>query len=581
MATGTAKNSISTPANGSIPSNISCPTWTYPTESGSCECGDTLNGAIQCNDPSFQLTIYGFFCMTFDNSTGNTVSGRAGPCMYNCTYIIETPSDFFHSLPRAPSQLNTEMCGCLHRTGQLCGQCEEGYKQPAYFYSYKCVTCDNTKYNWLKYITLAFAPLTFFLIIVFCFRISATSAQLNGFIFFSQIISAPVSMRELFNVNILNGELKTVAQIGATLYGIWNLDFFRTVFPGICLDLSYLQILMLDYAIAFYPLLLMIILYVLIELHDSNCRPIVYIWKPFNRCLSRFRRQWNARASTIDAFATFLLLSYVKVLSVSVDILCPTWVYDVQGNNVGLYLYYDATVRYFGREHLPYALITVVVLFTFILFPLLLLILYPMKCFQRCLGCSPIKLHAVHTFADAFQGCYKDGTSGTRDFRYFAATYLMVRIILYIISVTVESLVHLMWHSVVLFIFSIIIAAARPYKPKYSVYSAVDTVLALLLVLWILSITGVSLTSFIANTDFLARKNTLYGLCFITGLLPLVYFFYLILHWLYCCIIPRNNCFSKPFSQRRALQDSLPDRMVNPDHYSLYDPVSDMIDENA
>ena len=314
----------------------------------------------------------------------------------------------------------------------MCGQCEEGYKLPAYYYGIECVACDNTKYNWLKYITIAYVPLTLFLFIVFCFRISATSAQLNSFILCSQIFSAPHHVRNVvFRGYILVSHewLKIAAQIGVTLYGIWNLDFFRTVFPEICLDLSSLQVLALDYAIAFYPLLLMFILYVLIELHDSNCRPIVYMWKPFNRCLSRFRRQWNARASTIDAFATFLLLSYVKLLTVSVNILHPTWVYDVRGNKIGLHLYYDATIKYFGGEYLPYALSALAIVLIFILFPLLSLILYPMKCFQRCLGCSQIKLHALHIFADAFQGCYKDGTNGTRDFRYFAATYLMVRII--------------------------------------------------------------------------------------------------------------------------------------------------------
>ena len=271
-------------------------------------------------------------------------------------------------------------------------------------------------------------------------------------------------MRGILTGNVLHGWSKLVAHIEMTSYGIWNLDFFRTLFPEICLDLSSLQVLALDYAIAFYPLLLMIIFYVLIELHDSNCRPIVYMWKPFNRCLSRFRRQWNARASTIDVFATFLLLSYMKLLCVSVHILRPTQVYNVHGNKIGLYLYYDATVKYLGGEHLPYALIAVAVLLIFILFPLLLLIIYPMKCFQRCLGHIRIQFLALHIFADAFQGCYKDGTNGTRDFRYFAATYLMVRTIFYVIYVSTKSFISLMWQSIVIFVFSMSIAVARPYK---------------------------------------------------------------------------------------------------------------------
>ena len=262
-------------------SDLSCPTWTYPTENGSCECGDTLNGAIQCNISSHHLAIHMCYCMTYDESTGSTV---AGPCVYGCT-----ATQAFRALPLNVSQLNNIMCGHLHRTGQLCGQCEEGYKQPAYFYGLKCVLCNNSNYNWLKYIAIAFLPLTVFLLLVLCFRISATSVQLNAFVFFSQVVSAPTVVLAI-SYTAQNWP-KTLAQIGATLYGIWNLDFLRTIFPEICLDLSSLQVLALDYAIAFYPLLLMIIFYVLIELYDSNYRPIVYIWKPFYKYL--LACNWN------------------------------------------------------------------------------------------------------------------------------------------------------------------------------------------------------------------------------------------------------------------------------------------------
>ena len=557
-----------------VSSNALCPTWTYQTENGSCECGDTLNGAILCNVSMHRLAIRGFYCMTYNNYTGNTVAGGAGPCIYY-THMTES-FEFYHPLPLILSELNTGMCGPLHRTGQLCGQCENHYKRPAYFYGYECVPCDNDiKYNWLKYIGIAFAPLTFFLFVVFCFRISATSAQLNAFVFFSQICSAPQFVRDIvFRANVLHGWTKTVAHSALTFYGFWNLDFFRTLFPGICLDLSFLQVMVLDYAIAFYPLLLMIIFYMLIELHDSNCKLIVYMWKPFNRCLSRFRRQWNTRASTIDAFATFVLLSYVKILSVSIDILCPTRVYDIQGNVVGLYLYYDANVKFFGREHLPYALTALAVLLIFILLPLLLLVLYPMKCCQRCLHCFRIKLHvhALHIFADAFQGCYKDGTDGTRDCRYFAAAYLLVRIILYVFFLSTKSTITLVWQGLAIFLFSISIAAARPYKPKYSIHNATDTVLTLLLVVLVMLIVGLILETSTVSTDFLARKHTLLVLCFITALLPLVYFIYITLHWLKRCITLHNStctCCSRFILQKKVTQNVFPDRVVNPEYYSL------------
>ena len=85
------------------------------------------------------------------------------------------------------------------------------------------------------------------------------------------------------------------------------------------------------------------------------------------------------------------------------------------------HLYYDATIEYFGDQHLPYGVLAVFVMLVFIFFPVLLLLLYPMRCFQRCLSCIGVRWHALPIFIDAFQGCYKDGTNGTWDCRYFAA----------------------------------------------------------------------------------------------------------------------------------------------------------------
>ena len=70
-------------------------------------------------------------------------------------------------------------------------------------------------------------------------------------------------------------------KILGTWYGIWNLDFFRTVLPPICLDITPLQALVLDYAIAFYPLLLVVMTYILISLHSRDVRVVVWLWKPF------------------------------------------------------------------------------------------------------------------------------------------------------------------------------------------------------------------------------------------------------------------------------------------------------------
>ena len=115
----------------------------------------------------------------------------------------------------------------------------------------------------------------------------------------------------------------------------------------------------------------------------------------------------------------------------SFDLLTPTEVYNINGSSLGLFLYYDASIAYFGKEHLPYAVLALVVLFIFVLLPTVLLLLYPMRCFQKCLGHCGLRCHALHIFMDTFQGCYKDGTNGTRDCHYFTTLYLITRYIFF------------------------------------------------------------------------------------------------------------------------------------------------------
>ena len=131
--------------------------------------------------------------------------------------------------------------------------------------------------------------------------------------------------------------------------------------------------------------------------------------------------QWNIHNSLVDAFATFLLLSYVKFLSVSFDILTPTTLWDKWGRHVGTVLYYDGSVNYFGTDHLPYAVLAMTVLLVFTVLPILLLCLYPCRCFQKFLNSCHLRSQALHTFMDAFQGCYKDGTKWNKGLPIFCS----------------------------------------------------------------------------------------------------------------------------------------------------------------
>ena len=251
-------------------SNVSCPPW-FELSNGTCKCGKTIHGVVKCNETLHESAILDCYCMTNNESTGTVV----GACFYNCVNAKDSKDVVYHHMSKTVEQLNDAMCGHFNRDGQLCGTCKTGYSPPVYSYDLHCTMCSGGLYNWIKYVAIAFVPLTGFLVLVLCCRISATSPQLNAFVTFSQFIAIPANLRILL-VAIYNNSFpgaSIAVQTLAAIYGVWNLDFFRTfITHSICLKVNTLQALALDYSIAFYPLALTIVTYVLIELHAHNCR---------------------------------------------------------------------------------------------------------------------------------------------------------------------------------------------------------------------------------------------------------------------------------------------------------------------
>ena len=370
-------------------------------------------------------------------------------------------------VPNDTSQLDTDVCGYTHRTGQLCGQCVNGTSPPVYSYYPQCVDCPAGTNNWAKYLAASLLPTTLFFVGVVVIKFRATSPLMNGYIMFCQILASPSILRRMQVSTIAHPHQQTTSiAVYFSLISIWNLDFFRTVYPLFCLhpNASTLQILSLDYITAVYPLVLIILTYTLVTLHYYNCRLVLWLWRPFLRCCIRFQRQWDIRNSLVDAFATFLLLSYVKFLSVSFDILTPTILWDSKDVRHPTVLYYNGTVKYLSKEHLPYVIPAITVLLVFILLPILLLCLYPCRCFQRLLNRCNFRCQALHMFMDAFQGSFKNGTNGTRDCRYFAALYLITRVAVHMsMAFSSVSFTNSVFAAVLAFIV-FLLSCIHPYK---------------------------------------------------------------------------------------------------------------------
>ena len=459
---------------------------------------------------NWSVTVPESTCVTFDETRDLLEVGK-------CIYSNITEKRLKYTIAK-----ESITCEEMNRTGTLCSKCKDGHYPLVYSYDMNCVECPEGKSNWWKFVLAAFLPLTVFYFIVLLFRINITSSYLLGFVFHAQAMSLPAIAR--FALYALQGtpHLQELTRFTLVVYGTWNLDILHSMQLGICLGTDTLQTLALDLAVGIYPLLLMVLSYLLIDLYDRNFRLLVIIWEPFRTIFGLFQKNWDVKTSLIDSFAAFVLLSNVKLTGVCFDLLSPVRVYqlDSAGNfNSSLRVYYNASLPYLGETHLPYAVLAIAVLVLFELLPILLLILYPFRWFQKFLNLFPARWYILHTFMDSLHGCFKDGTQpGTRDCRWFASMPFIVHLLMYIIGIFIFNRVSVCFSNVTLVLYTIIIVNLEPFKNGR--HADIYTIFTLFTVVWY---------------AFTEAYNPLYyhHLVYIVVTLSCVLPFFLALHWMH------------------------------------------------
>ena len=518
--------------------------WNNKTRS--CDCGDDLDGMVQCNAATKELSVLDCHCLTVHHTTQGTQLALAGSCIFNC---VNLKSFVYDSAPTD--------CASLNRQGTLCGQCLDGYTVPAYSYEFRCIRCDSELQNWGLYIVFAFVPLTVFIVIILVFRINVLSPNFNMFVFAAQSVSIPIFVRSiLFS---LSQRDENIMQVPSTLiltaYGIWNLDFCRVnVLPDICINVIPLHILVLDYLIAIYPMLLMAVAYTIVELYGFGFRPLLYMWKPFHYFFARFRRQWGIQTTIMDAFVTFFFLSTTKLLSVSCDLLLSTQLFTSDGKLYSWNLYYDSSIEYFGREHLPYALLAIGILTVFIAFPTSLLLFYQCKLFCICLRKCRIKGTILDKFVYIFQKYYKDGSNGTWDCRWFAGFFIIIKSLAYFAYSVALNVTSFIFIVILCISAAAIIVIVEPYKEEYKQFNVISANLFLWEALLFTSVVYKNDTYFVQS-----GLDDHYISATILSLVPLVYIIVVIIHHLI-----RRFRGEKGGDE---LTSSLPHRLLHSDQY--------------
>ena len=441
----------------------SCPLWTYwQNSSSSCVCGSSADGLVKCDRHTHTLTLRSCGCLTHDYSTNKSI---AGYCAYSCVLHLHNPIHIVNETSNS-----SETCDLFKRTGPLCSECIQGYGVPLYTYALNCVRCPRFEtVKLVKYLLVSLLPPTLLFVVITVLHVHVLHPPISVFVLAAQAISTPLILQ-----SSLNAKQSAVGSIFlkfvATVYGIWNLDFFKAFYKPECVSPGYttLEVYVIEGLTGLYPLFLCGLLYLLIIVRSRGYR----IALKLHYACSRFRGTFNIRESIIGTFATLFLLSYMKIGFAAFYILAPTRIWSPNGHHYWA-VYIDPSMRYFTSSHALYASATIVLALLLVILPVFLLLFYPYRWFQRCLEYLHLRSLALNMIVDVFQGCYKDGTNGTRDHRYFAALQLMLRLVVPLaFSFTKEAFLSLFLSSLLLAAFITAFVIARPYKR--SLYNNTD-----------------------------------------------------------------------------------------------------------
>ena len=467
-----------------------CPPWfNRDNETGLCRAGPTLNGLIQQDMSTLQTSVMQCYCMTEENGVL-----AVGVCLYQCFSI--TP---YYLLPCQASQLQNYSCPPhLKRNGILCSKCIDRYAYPVYSYKMECVMCRDYKYNWLKYLAAAYLPLTLFYIVVAMFSISFTSPMVIGVVMVYQLIASPALLEVIEGITsgLKYGQF---LKLYATLASFFNLDFGR-IYYSFCLNPNASTVLLksLDYGIVVFPVLLIFVTNLLVKLHTKGVRPIVWCWLAAMVILKPLQQQLRVKTSLIDVFASFLYLSVTRLLITSIYLLIPLEVYymSIDGNLVTQHcVFNEPAFIFFGKQHKKYALLAIFMFMLFFLLPVILLLSYPFSCFQRFLNKTGLNSVVLRTFIDVFQGYYKDGTSGTKDYRFFSVFPFIFPLVACSVFTATKCTFFYHFASFFAILYLTLVLVLQPFKQfMHNVINAI-MLTALVLGCWSIIISNIDSTS--------------------------------------------------------------------------------------
>ena len=472
-----------------------CPAGLQPTHIA-CDSSDMEELCItcQCNtDASYGEIVH---CLTNYSASlqsdcwigrvpgrNNVTEFAAGVCPPG--FCRSSESEFS---PIPEEDLNGHLCGPQHRKGVLCGECMEHHGVALNMY--ECVPCNISNHqialHATYYVLSVYVPLFLLFLVIIVFNIKLTTGSANAFILFSQVISSTFDIDRMVSLGRVVHHVDRYLSAQRFIYGLSNLEFFENFIPSqhFCLgtSLNVLDLLLIDYTVAFAPLLMILVVVLLYKTNcccclRSSCR------NSGNLNLQRAPRWLNAgkiKDAVLPAFASFVLLSYTKFCLISSYLTVPQSVYDSSGKGVGSdRVFYAGQFSVTDKTYLLYYKAPAIFVFlTFVTIPPLLLLKYPLLIFEKIIG----KINCfqryypkakIHILLDTFQGCYKDR------YRWFAGLYFLFRLLINLNYTFAELFVQYMLQGIFCIILALLVAYLKPYRNQFHVFNYVDSLMFL------------------------------------------------------------------------------------------------------
>ena len=494
-----------------------CPPWfihhdistTCNTSQPYCVCSQDFPFLIYCNQ--FSRTSFLRFgnCAFWDASSNNTLVLSSCPYVFPDHVFNDFGNDRHHlQLPKNPLSLNSFMCNHLNRAveNRGCGRCTNGTGPSIGTAGIQCVECSPV--NILYHILLRYLPATAVFLLVLIVQIDVTSAPMAHYVLYCNalVVFFQTPSGCLITFAFSTTSYKYIMKVLLTLNSILSFDLLFFLSPPLCVSphMEDINRMYIEFLATLYPFLLLFLAFVLVELHTNDFRPVVVVWKPILHKLIRFRREWNPNSSLVQAFATLFFLSYAKLIFI---ISMPFSVADFvneHGQSSKVAPLIDPTLSFWHTKHIILMAFSISILFLVILPPILVLIAYPTKRFRKLQNSLSSRMNlAIQAFVSPFQGCFKDGTNGTRDYRALSGGILALLLSILVIGSCVSTFVKvdalprapekiLQATVTMLTILTVGFAVFRPYKTDIANHTGVAlfALLAVISGLYIFLITG-------------------------------------------------------------------------------------------